>query len=158
MQYAVYTKEETVSLEAKYGTGTWKIGTRRIDETTGVQEYWDGTRWRHLTSTFGKGGVILDPSAARNVVIWRADVPCEVVAVRAYRVGGTGATINARKNGSLNHLASDLSLTSADTWMADTNVQNASYSAGDTLEIMLVSLNGSPTEISIQVDFIATST
>lgn len=100
-----------------------------------------------------KGGTVLSPAAAINVIIWRAPFACTVTNVRGYRVGGTGATINARRNGASNHLASDLSLTSADTWMDGGAVSNTAYVAGDKLEIMVVSITGSPTQVAIQVDF-----
>lgn len=101
---------------------------------------------------FSVGGTILSPAAAINVIVWRARFACTVTNVRGYRVGGTGATINARKNGTLNHLAADLSLTSADTWMDGGAVQNTAYAVGDKLEIMLVTLAGSPAQVAVQVD------
>lgn len=107
----------------------------------------------HATEIPSKGGVVLSPAAAINVIIWRAPFACTVTNVRGYRVGGTGATINARLNGASNHLASDLSLTSADTWMDGGAVQNTAYAAGDKLEIMVVTLAGSPTQVGVQVDF-----
>jgi hypothetical protein len=97
--------------------------------------------------------MVIDPSGAANYIVWRAPFACTVTNVRGYRVGGTGATINARKNGSSNHLSSALSLTSADTWQDGGGVQNTSYSAGDKLEIMVVSVTGSPTQIAIQLDY-----
>ena len=87
------------------------------------------------------------------MIVWRAPYTCTVTAVKGYRVGGTGATINARRNGAYNHLSSDLSLTSADIWMDGGAVQNTAYVAGDKLEIMIVSLTGNPTQIAVQVDF-----
>lgn len=104
------------------------------------------------STEFAKAGVYLDPAGARNVVAWRAPMACTVVNVRGYRVGGTGATVNARRNGASNHLASALSLTSAGLWMDGGAVQNVAYEAGDYLELMLVSVAGSPTEVTIQVD------
>ena len=101
---------------------------------------------------FSKGGAVLDPDA-RNIVIWRAPFACTVTNVRGYRVGGTGATVNARKNGTLTHKSADLSLTSADTWMNGGAVQNTAYAVGDKLEIMLVTLTGTPTQVAVQVDF-----
>jgi len=103
---------------------------------------------------FSVGGVILDPSGARNVMVWRAPFACTVTNVRGHRKGGTGATINARKNQASDHLAAALSLTSADSWMDGGAVQNTSYAAGDDLEIMLASIAGAVTEIAIQVDFV----
>ena len=102
--------------------------------------------------TISRGGVQLSPSGAINVIVWRAPFACTVTAVKGYRVGGTGATVNARKNGSSNHLASALSLTSADTWMDGGSVQNTAYAAGDKMEIMIVTVAGSPTQVAVQVD------
>jgi hypothetical protein len=95
---------------------------------------------------------ILNPSTG-NFIAWRAPFACTVTAVYGYRVGGTGTTINARKNGSYNHLASALSLTSTDTWMSGGTVQNAAYAIGEKLEIMIVSVSGSPTQVAVQIDF-----
>lgn len=90
--------------------------------------------------------------AARNYLMWAAPFACNVVAVKAKRTGGTGATINARKNGSSNHLSSNLSLTG--TTLTDGGaVQNAAYAAGDELEGMLVSVTGTVTDIVIQVQY-----
>ncbi len=88
-----------------------------------------------------------------NIITWRARFACTVTNVRGYRVGGIGATINARKNGISNHLATALSLTSADTWLDGGTVQNTAYAEGDKLEMMIISVTGSPTQIAIQVDF-----
>lgn len=102
------------------------------------------------------GGVAVNPygiTAAINVFVWIAPYFCTVTAVKGYRVGGTGATVNARKNGSLNHLASALSLTAADTVMDGGAVQNTQYQAGDKMEIMVVSTTGSPTQLGIVVYF-----
>ena len=43
-------------------------------------------------------------------------------------------------------------LASADIWTDGGSVQNASYAAGDKMEIMIASVSGSPTQIAIQVD------
>lgn len=113
-----------------------------------------------LKSIIGsRGGVLVNANgiaAAINVIVWYAPYACTVQNVRGYRVGGTGATINARKNGSSNHLSSAKSLTSANTWMDGGAVQNTAYSAGDKMEIMLVSVTASPTQIAIQVDILVT--
>ena len=99
-----------------------------------------------------RGGTVPSPSAG-NHVVWRAPFACTVTNVRGYRVGGSGATINARNEGANDHLSSDLSLTSADTWMDGGAVQNTAYAAGEKLEIMVQSVAGSPTSVVIQVDF-----
>jgi len=116
---------------------------------------WEGLSANTLVSTFSKGGIVVSSgiTVAINVIVWRAPFAGTVTAVKGYRVGGTGATINARRNGASNHLASALSLTSADTWIDGGAVQNTAYAVGDKLEIMIVSATGSPTQIAIQVDF-----
>ena len=93
---------------------------------------------------------------ALNIIVWRASFACVVKYVKGYRVGGTGATVNARKNGTLNLLASALSLTSANEWMDGGAVQNENFAAGDKLEIMIVGTAGVVTQLAIQVDFVRT--
>lgn len=106
------------------------------------------------SQVFSKGGTMVNSSglSALTAIAWRAPFACTVTNVRGYRVGGSAATINARRNGTDNHLASDLSLGSADTWADGGAVQNTAYAAGDKLEIMLVSVTGA-TQVAIQVDF-----
>lgn len=100
-----------------------------------------------------RGGAFLNPTGALAVTSWRAPYPCVVLNVRGRRAGGTGATINARRNGTSTHLSSDLSLTADVTWTDGGAVQDAAYAAGDSLELLLQSVSGSPTEVVIQVDF-----
>lgn len=100
-----------------------------------------------------RGGTILLPTVAINIIVWRAPFTCTMTNVRGYRVGGTGVTINARRNGADAHLAAALSLADADTWMDGGAVQNTAYVAGDKLEIMVVSVAGDPTQVAVQVDF-----
>jgi hypothetical protein len=101
---------------------------------------------------FSKVATIISPGVD-DFFAWGVPYGCEVVAVKGFRVGGSGATVNARKNGSLEHLASDLSLTSADTLMDGGTVQNGTYAEGDYLEVRIKSVSGSPDEVSVQVDF-----
>jgi len=112
-----------------------------------------GLEWTAVT--FSRGGTFVnaDGVSTGNFIVWRAPFACTVTAVKGYRVGGSGATINARRNGTSNHLSIALSLTSADTWTDGGAVQNTAYVAGDKLEVMVVSATGSPTQIGIQVDF-----
>lgn len=101
-------------------------------------------------TTFSRSGVFTPPSAT-TVVVWRAPKACTVIAVRGFRVGGSGATINAQKNSS-DLLATDLSLVTADSWLSGPGVQNESFSVGDTLKLEIASVAGSPTAVTIQVD------
>lgn len=102
-------------------------------------------------TTVSKTLVITDPAGAVSYVVWRAPKVCTVTAVHGYRVGGTGATINAQANGS-DLLATDLSLSTASTWLSGTGVQNAALAAGDSLSVAIRSITGTPTAVTIQVD------
>lgn len=84
-------------------------------------------------------------------VVWRAPYNCTVRGVYAYRVGGTGATVNALVNAS-NLLPSDISLTSANTWVTGTPLQNTAVTAGQSIILSVRSVAGSPTAVTIQVD------
>jgi hypothetical protein len=102
-------------------------------------------------TTVSKSLVITAPAGAVSYVVWRAPKACTVVAVRGYRVGGTGATINAQK-GTSDLLATDLSLSTAATWLSGPSIQNGSFAAGDSLTVAIRSVTGSPTAVTIQVD------
>ncbi len=102
---------------------------------------------------FSQGVTLIDPTVG-NVIIWRAPYACNVSRVLAVRSGGTGAAINARKNGNSTHLSTDLSLSTAGNWLDGGAVQNSNYSMGDSLEIMITSLSGSPAQLTIQIDFV----
>jgi hypothetical protein len=108
---------------------------------------------------FQKGGTIYVsegiPNAALNLILWRAPFDCTLTRIYGYRVGGTGATVNARRNaGGTAHLSSALSLSSADTWTdGGASYNDTAYSAGDKLEIMVVSTAGTVTQLAIQVQF-----
>ncbi|MFF7308161.1 hypothetical protein [Streptomyces sp. NPDC008137] len=102
-------------------------------------------------TTVSKSLVITAPAGAVSYMVWRAPKACTVVAVRGYRVGGTGATINAQR-GASDLLATDLSLSTAATWLSGPSVQNASFAAGDSLTVAIRSVTGSPTAVTIQVD------
>jgi len=112
---------------------------------------------RQQIKEFQRGGTILTPTGALNIIVWRAPYACTVTAIKGWRTGGTGATINAGK-GTIatptNKIRSaDLSLTSADSWMDGGGVQNTAFAAGDPLIIILASITGAVTQIAIQVDF-----
>jgi len=102
-------------------------------------------------TTVSKSLVITAPTGTAAYVVWRAPKACTVVAVRGYRVGGTGTTVNAQKNTS-DLLATDLSLSTAATWLSGPSVQNATFAAGDSLTVAIRSVTGTPTAVTIQVD------
>jgi hypothetical protein len=104
--------------------------------------------------TITRGGTVLNPTQAVNIIVWRAPFACAVTAIKGYLVGDTGSTVNARKNGSLNHLATDITLNSAGTWIDGGSVENTSYAVGDKLEIMITGVTGSPSQIAVQVELV----
>ncbi|GGJ82026.1 hypothetical protein GCM10011583_11960 [Streptomyces camponoticapitis] len=73
-----------------------------------------------------------------------------VIAVRAYRTGGSAGTVQVKKNTS-DILAAPMA-TATDAWAGSTTVQNAACAAGDNLSVVLAAPGGSPTEILVQVD------
>ena len=105
---------------------------------------------------FSRGGTLWNPNGiidTVNLPVWLyVTRACTVTHVKGWRVGGTGATINARKNGSSTHLSSALSLTSASTVMDGGAEQNTGYVIGDRMEMMIVSLTGDPTEVAVQIN------
>ena len=118
----------------------------------------DGAVNRFVGSpVFSRGGSIYKAGGianeALNIIVWRAPFTCSATNVWGYRIGGTGAAINARKNGNLNLLASALSLSSAEVWMDGGAVQNENFAAGDKLEIMIVGTTDIVSQLAIQIDF-----
>lgn len=108
-----------------------------------------------LASTlFERGTVITDSDGIDliDVVIWRAPYDCTVVATRGFRVGGDGCIIRARR-GDLPLNVSDLSLVNQEQWYVGQDVQNGTFAAGDALVLEVVSVQGTVTEVTIQVEF-----
>jgi hypothetical protein len=139
-------------------TGTWAVGDWVVAQdggrftctAAGTPGTWVGT------VAFSKTAAFTDPTAvvAATIAAWTAPFACTVTAIKGYRVGGTGATINAyRGTTATQHRAANLSLTSASTWMDGGAVQNTAYASGDSLLLALISAAGSPTQVSIQVNF-----
>ncbi len=110
-------------------------------------------------ASFTKNITFYDPTSVTvaTLAIWRAPYACTITALKGYRVGGTGATINAFKNTTATaHRASALSLTSASTWTDGGALTSASYAIGDSLLLGLLSITGAVTQINIQVEFTRT--
>jgi hypothetical protein len=139
---------DALTVDAAAGTGSFRtIGTGALQAAAGNHTH---------TETRSKEKTFYNPSGITNAVnalVFQTPSAMTVVKIRARRVGGTACTINARKNGASNHLGSALSLVNADTWYSSTSINNASYAVDDWLEIMIVSVSGSPTQVQIQVDF-----
>jgi len=110
---------------------------------------------------FSRGGTVSDyTNGITNnqwYAVWRCPFSCSVTAMYGLRDGGTTAQINARRSGSTGyalHTGSNLTLTTQDVWTAVNSVQNVSYVAGDSLEIIISGSGGSPNQVGVQVDFV----
>lgn len=154
--YAVPTVDATHSGSAHHTQAHDVLGADHTLSSQAAGEFMRATSATAFTFepvTISRGGTILDPTGARFVMVWRAPFACTVTNVRGHRKGGTGATINARRNQLSDHLATDLSLTTADSWTDGGAVQNTAYAVNDDLEIEIASIAGAVTEIAIQVEF-----
>lgn len=89
-------------------------------------------------------------------MVWRAPFAATALAVRGHFKGGTSVVYNMRKNQTSNLLSANRTMTTTDAWDDGTtggaSIQNTSFSAGDDLEIMVVTVNGSVLEASFQLD------
>jgi hypothetical protein len=101
--------------------------------------------------TSSKTVVCPSPTGAVAYAVWRAPRASTIVAVRGYRVGGTGVTINAQNNAA-DILPTDLSVSVASTWTSGATLQNTTMAAGDTLTVKLTGVSGTPSAVTLQVD------
>lgn len=138
-----------------------KIGQFALALDAGSIWFHTGSIWQEIANSSGvsftisRGGTLFNDgglTTGANIIVWRAPYAATVINVRGFRVGGTGATINARRNGADNFLSSNLSLTSANDWIDGGAVQNVAVVAGDEIEIMIVTVAGSPTQVAVQID------
>ena len=117
----------------------------------------------YVSMSFTKGGTFYDPiglagtaAASQNVTIWRAPFACTVTNLWGLMSGGTNdtASVNAQKN-NLGTLAtgSHIVITTLNTWFSASSLITTSFSAGDSLQIMLITSSGYPTAVSVQIDF-----
>ncbi|EPH40842.1 hypothetical protein ABT390_36525 [Streptomyces aurantiacus] len=124
-------------------TGMWA-------DAGGTTRVWITARGTGGAGT-SKGLVFAAPTGPAAYVVWRAPRACVVSAVHGYRQGGTGATVNAQKNGA-DLLATDLSLSTADTWLTGPAVQGEAMAAGDSLAVAVRAVSGEVTAVTVQID------
>lgn len=134
-------------------SGTGNTGWIAFSVSAGTNGL-DGLDANRAPAPFSVGGTLTSPTTGTTLMVWRAPFACVVTNVRTHFKGGTSIVCNARKNQTSNHLASDYTNSSANAWGDGGAVQNIAYATGDDLEIMFVTINGSVTEASIQVDFV----
>jgi len=118
---------------------------------------------------FSRGGTFYDAlgiagsaSYSQSVTIWRAPFNCTVTNVWASLGNGDlndTASVNARRNfvgqiASGSGAANTHIIITGSVWQSASSILTSSFSTGDTLEIMLISSSGFPTQVAIQVDFV----
>jgi len=111
-----------------------------------------------LAGTEDHGGTVVDANGFSFtpelwIPVWVAPYACTVAAVKGIKKDGTSFACNARKNGSSEHLSSDLTVSSDDTLTDGGAVQNTDYSAGDWLEIGITAFSGAVTRATVSVYF-----
>lgn len=135
------------------------VGLGNIDNTSDVAKPVSAAQQTALDAKQDRvGGVFsvtvpIGTPSSGNLIAWRAPFAAQVSSIQAYRIGGSGATVNARKLGESNHLAVDLSVTVEGAWIGGGTLQHADYAVGDTLEVVISAVNGPPTQLIMQFDF-----
>lgn len=104
----------------------------------------------HLRA-YTKQITIPEGTAGTYALAW-IPVAATITAVRIYRAGGSGATVQI-SNGGVNVLASALASTT-DQWASTTVVNNAAVAPGSGITAVLAGLGGTPTSVTVQVDFV----
>ena len=104
-------------------------------------------------STLDSVGYVFEgPTGAVLRTVTRLAGGATIVGVRAFRVGGTGATVNARADDST-LLPVDLSVVSADTWMSAPGPPDTAVPAGTSLQVEVTSVAGTVTYVVVQIDY-----
>ncbi|MER7167023.1 hypothetical protein ABT336_13275 [Micromonospora sp. NPDC000207] len=107
----------------------------------------DDSRYTRFSRT-----VVVAPAVTGLWPVWRAARTCRVTGVHAIRSGGTGATVAAVVNGTP-VLGVNLSVPLADVWTSDAPASPVAVVEGDSVQVQVVSLAGTPTVVTIQLDF-----
>lgn len=79
-------------------------------------------------------------------------VAATITAVRIYRAGGTAGSVQV-KNAGADVLAAALA-SATDAWASTSTVQNATVAANASITAVLSATAGSPTSVTVQVDFL----
>lgn len=104
--------------------------------------------YEHLFSN----SVEIENPVVGDTYLWVAAFDCAVTRVRAWRLDGSGMTVNVKIGSTpLYALSTDLTTPGADTWSSSTSAQ--AIAAGELVEVEVVSVTGAPTLGIVQVDF-----
>lgn len=138
---------ETDTRQIKFGDGAHHWNDLPYG---GIQGPAGQTRPSACINFYNEGGISDQPA---NFVIWRAPYACTLIAIRGWRTGGTGATVNTRRNGADENMAADLSLDIEDSFIDGGVLQNTDFAEGDVLEALIKTALDFPTLIVVQVEF-----
>lgn len=170
----VFPASEDTSDYCLIGFASKFRGVRYVIATAGVGsglstswDYWNGSTWAAISgvATLTDGGSAFTAAAGTYETTWTgtgltnwattAINGSTLYWVRLKITAGSYSTnpilTQAWIIEGADHLSSDLSLTTANEWMDGGTVANTSYAIGDALEVVLRSVTGSPTNVSIQV-------
>ena len=84
-------------------------------------------------------------------MVWVAPFACTVTNLRSHFDAGTNIVFSARSN-QANAFHADLTNSTANEWSSHAADANTAISAGDDIEVSLVSTSGAVTKANIQVD------
>ncbi len=155
-----------VGYTTKFNALRLNVGTVGTGTATVAWEYWNGSTWAAISGVTDGTGAL--KNAGQNTVAfdppsdWAASIingSASLYYVRM-RLASNSYTVDPLITQGWvvpcagNLLASALSLATADEWTDGGTVQNTAVAAGDRLEIMVVSVTGSPTQVAVAVDMV----
>ncbi len=116
---------------------------------------------------FSKVGIFQDPNGIITgsyiLPIWRACCNCMVTGIHGFRLGVSGATINAQKNWptGVSLLSTSMPLTGNGAgaggtgfWISSGTIVSGNFNMGDSLDVRIETISGFPSYIGVQVDFV----
>lgn len=105
------------------------------------------------TPTDAAGYIFEAPAGAVLRALLPIPTAATVTAVKGFRVGGSGASFNARNGATNKLLSTDMSLGTASSWTTGTGLQNTAISAGGYLQVEVTGVTGTPTYIAVIVEY-----
>jgi hypothetical protein len=122
---------------------------------------WNGAAWIDVSGKIGLsriptvGGIVLLPTGAITIPVWKAPYACTATFVHGCSGAsdGSGITVNAGKLFIGDFLAANLSVPSDGDFHDATVTQNSSFAIGEKVYIKLSGFSGAPSQVTIQVDF-----
>ena len=107
-------------------------------------------------TTFSVGGTIVSPTGSVTYIAFNAPFNCTLRNMYGWVGGDINSTINAIHNSVSSVLQNNFTLSAANTWLSCTGLfgsPTASFVSGDSLQVEVTSVSGSPTQIGIQLNF-----